>query len=313
MTPATAVMDQIADRFEATNIFDRAVCLSLELRRLGTKRKMNVRDLQPGVTTDDELIHVSKDILDSEALDAIKKHDGAIRRYLEAKVSGPALFRSGVYMISYDLTVEVDRELTARLTEREEVLIPAFMAEYVDCQNEAKRRLGPHFSAADYPDRDTVRAQFGAQVRYFTLGDPKGLERISPEIFEREKAKAADQWATVLEESRNVLRAEMAELVDHMIDRLQPDATGKKKRFNASTIENLDEFLKSFSARNIADDADLTRVVEEARAALKGVTPERIRDYRSVRQDVRGKFEAVKAEMDRLVVVAGARRGYDLD
>src|SRR6266498_2940697 len=92
-------------------IFERATYLSLELRRLGTKRKMNVDDLKPNVESDAEMIHVSKDLLNAPELDAIRKHDSAIHRWLETKVNGPALFRSGVYMISYELLGPVDDEL----------------------------------------------------------------------------------------------------------------------------------------------------------------------------------------------------------
>ncbi len=305
---ATAILDAATP---AATIFERAACLSLELRRLGTKRKMNVGDLKPGVESDAEMIHVSKDLLDAPELDAIRKHDGAIRRWLETKVSGPALFRSGVYMISYELLGPVDDELRARLDERARVLVPEFLGVYDRSVDEARRRLGPHFRAEEYPTVERVRETFGAEVRYFTLGAPSGLERIRGDIFAREQEKAASQWQSVLDESRNVLRAEVAELVDHMVDRLTPDASGKGKRFNASLVENLDEFLSNFKARDIADDAELQRVVDEARALLAGVTPRALRNSRAVRDATRARFTEVKTQLDRLVVTGG--RSYNLD
>ena len=148
-------------------------------------------------------------------------------------------------------------------------------------------------------------------MKYFSLGAPTGLEKIRADIFEREQEKAAAQWTAVLEESRNVLRAEMAELVDHMVERLEPGPDGKGKRFNSSLVENLDEFLTVFSKRNIADDAALQEVVEQARKALAGVTPKQLRESRSVREATRARFEEVKAKLSRLVVVGA--RGYNLD
>lgn len=296
---------------EKTNIFDRAVCLSLRLERLGTNRKMSIAELKPQTVTDAEMVNVSKKMLISEELDAIKKHDGAIRRWLETKVSGPALFRSGVYMLGYDMVAEVDRELQARLKERTETLIPRFLDRYNESVKEAQRRLGPLFRAEDYPTRDRVREEFSDEVRYFTLGEAQGLSRINAEIFEREKEKNAQQWASVLDESRAVLRAEVSELVDHMVERLTPDESGKKKRFNSTLVENLDGFLKDFAARDIANDTELQRVVDEARKALAGVTADDLRGSRAVREAARARFTEVKATLDKMVT--GKGRAYNLD
>lgn len=312
MTPATATLDALNLDRQDSNIFERAVCLSLELRRLGTKRKMSVSELQPGVPTDLDLIHASKDLLTSPELDAIKQHDGAIRRWLEGKVSGPALFRTGVYMLSIDLVGPVDAELCERLTERSEKLIPAFVAVYEASVAEARRRLGAHFRAEEYPDPSAVAGAFSAQVRYFTLGSPAGLERIAGDIFEREQAKAAEQWAEVLEASRAVLRGELSELVGAMVDRLTPGADGKTRRFAASTVENLDQFFELFSARNIANDGELQTIVQQARAAMAGVNVKDLRESRLVRNATRERFAEVRASIERLNVTAGAR-SYNLE
>jgi hypothetical protein len=301
----------VMDRIDRPNIFDRAVCLSLELHRLGTNRKMNVADLKPGVETDAHSIRVSKALLAAPELDAIKKADGELRRYLASKTSGPALFRNGVYMLAYAMVDEVDREVTTRLLTRANTLVPAFLDVYDQRVEDARRRLGVHFKAEEYPDKSTVAATFSAGVRYFTLGSPEGLEKIRADIFEREEQKAAAQWAEVLDESRNVLRMELAELVSHMVDRLQPDPSGKTKRFNSSLIENLDAFLADFAKRNIADDAELQAIVTEARGALTGITPKRLRESAYSREQVREKFTAVKVRLD-ASVLCGARM-YDLD
>lgn len=293
------------------SIFDRAVCLSLSLHRLGTQRKMKVAELQPGVETNADMVRVSKKLLDAPELDAIKRHDSGIRRWLETKVSGPALFRSGVYMIACELVGEVDAELQTRLDDRANILVPSFLGVYDNAVTDARRSLGVHFRAEQYPTRDAVAATFSSEFRYFTLGSPQGLERIRADIFEREGQKAAAQWSEVLEESRNVLRAEFSELVTHMVERLEPGAEGKTKRFNASTIDNLDDFLSTFAARNIADDAALQAIVSQAREALKGVRPETIRNSRSARDMARERFTEVKAEMERTIVVGG--RKYDLE
>ncbi|MET0742986.1 MAG: hypothetical protein ABWY78_06410 [Microvirga sp.] len=305
MTPATASLPELSQTVESSSIFDRAVCLSVELRKLGTKRKVRTSELRAAADFQADMIHVSKDLIESESLDAIRKHDGSIRAYLESKTSGPALFRTGVYMLSYNMAPEVDDWLTAALAHRANVLIPAFLDAYEADIAAARLKLGDLFNTLEYASPDSVRDAFGASVRYFTLGSPAGMERIRADIFRREEEKAADQWRAVMDESRAVLRAELAELVSHMVERLEPSEDGKKKRFNASTVENLDEFLRDFGKRAIADDPDLQAIVTQAREALSGVSVSRIRDSWRERRDIRAKFEEVKTKLDALVVTGG--------
>lgn len=309
MSAATAILERTDA--ENSNVFDRAVCLAVTFRRLGVRRRLSLSDLKPGVEASPDLVSASKKLFNAPELDAIAQHDGATRRYLESKVSGPALFKNGVYMLSYQILPEVDDELQTRLKEREDVLVPRLLAKWDSIQEEAKRALGPLYRAEQYPTRDEVARAFSVSTRYFTLGAPTQLESIRADIFEREGDKARAMWASVLDESRAVLRAEMGELVSHMVDRLTPDASGKGKRFSASTVENLDAFLSDFAKRDIANDRELQAVVEEARAALQGMSPKRLRESEVSREAVAAKFGEIKTRLDRLVVVGG--RCYDLD
>jgi hypothetical protein len=104
-----------------------------------------------------------------------------------------------------------------------------------------------------------------------------------------------------------VLRVECAELVDHMVTVLEPDATGKTKRFHASTVEKLDAFLVDFGKRNIANDTELQQLVDDAREALQGITPQRLRDSRNIREGTRANFTRIREQLSR-VIVTGARR-----
>lgn len=296
---------------ETSTVFDRAVCLSLQLHRWGITRKVKTADLRPGVEVDADMVRTSKRLIESEEYDAIRQADGALRRYLETRTSGPALFRNGVYMLSYGVLEEVDAEIEKRLSERRNVLVPRFLDKLDAAIEGARKKLGELFHAEEYPDRLEVETAFSASTKYFTLGSPEGLEKISADIFRREQAKAESQWRSVLEESRDVLRLEMAGLVGHLVDRLTPDEQGRKKRFEATTVEKLDDFLRNFSRRTIADDPELKAIVEEARAALAGKTPERLRDNKFERAEVAGQFEQLRTRLDALTVSAG--RAYNLD
>ena len=63
----------------------------------------------------------------------------------------------------------------------------------------------------------------------------------------------------------------MAELVQHLVERLQPGADGKPKVFRDSLVRGMEEWLSDFSARNLAQDGELSSLVERARELLHPV------------------------------------------
>lgn len=292
---------------EVENIFEKAICLSLELCRLGTSRKVNVGELKPQANVESSAVRVSKKLLEAEELQAIARADGELRRYLESRTSGPALFRTGVYMLSYEILEEVDAELQKRLKERAEQLVPAFVDVYDRAVEDARVRLGDLFRAEDYDTKEEVEAEFTARYKFFAMAEPAALERVNADIFERERQKAEAQWATVLEASNAALMEEFQGLVDHLVERLQPEPDGKKKRFNATLVENLSEFLTTFKKRNIGNAAELQALVEEAEKAMQGITPQRLRDNRFARTDTAAAFAKIKASVDTLVEKAPRR------
>src|SRR5882724_7232318 len=92
------------------NIFDKAMLLSVELHRLGTRKKVK----SGAVTTDAdaEMIHVSKDLLESKTYEDIVSLDGEIRQYVTSRAL-PGPFRAGVYLLPNAAVQEVDRKLEA--------------------------------------------------------------------------------------------------------------------------------------------------------------------------------------------------------
>ena len=97
---------------------------------------------------------------------------------------------------------------------------------------------------------------------------PATLKAVSGEIFVREREKAAKAWKETLEQWKALLRTGMADLVNHMVDRLSMNADGKPRVFRDSLVTDLREFLGTFDARNVANDGELAALAEKARAIL---------------------------------------------
>jgi len=279
-----------------------AVCLNLTLRKLGLNRKIDSRNLK--VDMDARMLKASKLLLDCPEMERIVSFDGEVRKFLE-RLCLPSLFKKGIYLLPYALVERVREGLRNYSLERN-VLVKAFVEAYPSRVKQAMELLGGHFNVGDYPPPGAVGSYFSLTYRLMDITAPDGLKDVNVEAFEEAKRAAESAWKEALEEARSVLRSMMKELVDHMVERLGYDGT-KPKVFRDSLVANMEDFLSTFSARNIASDEELQALVKKAKKAVGGVAPEMLRDDRVTRDYVRDKLGEVKAQLDTMVVERPSR------
>lgn len=311
-TPAAAAGTEATttSASDARSMLDRAIVLQLELSRLGVRRKVNSGAIS--TDADKELIHVSKEIIESEELQAIARFDGDLRKFIASRASGPAfLNRGGFHLLALAMVESTDDEITRRLASRAD-LVTRFVQVYEQRADQTRARLGSLAADVEYPSVDRVLRSFGARVRYLAFDTPASLQGIKREIFDREREKAAGEWAEALDECRGVLRAAFADLVDHLADRLTPDPeSGKKRIFKDSLVRNFAEFAQTFSARNIADDQQLAALVDRAAAVMAGLDAKDLRTDDALRASVAASMREIKANADAMVIDAPTRRYSD--
>ncbi len=165
-----------------------------------------------------------------------------------------------------------------------------------------RQRLRSQFDSSNYPTADQVRVAFGVEWSYFTMGTPDQLSGLNRAIWEREKAKAERQWGEASQQIQRLLRASMAELVAHMVDRLKPGPDGKRKVFRDSTIANLRDFLQTFPARNVTNDGELAALVKRASGLLSGINAQVLRDSDLLRDSVQRDMTRVKTDLDTMLI-----------
>lgn len=303
-------------------LFDRAVILSVTLRRPGTRRKASTSLIevvptttedtsaspdvpQPSPTTDKSLLHLTKDILDSEELRAIQRQDGLIRDYL-GRLGLPSPLKHGCYLIPIDLVETVEAKLGELFAQRKS-LVQTFISTYPEKRTQAASRLGPLFDPRDYPSVERLMEAFEVSTQYLTFGIPGSLRSISPSLLKREEEKAKQRIAAVEDEIVQVLRLSLKELVDHMVERLQPGPDGKPKVFRNTLMTNMQEFLETFKARNLTDDQDLEALVEQAKGILASVDAATLRTSDATRNHVQAQMTQIKQSLDGLIVARPTR------
>jgi len=281
------------------NPFDHAVCLSVTLRRFGTQRQVPAAAVE--TDADRRLLHLSKTILDCQALQAIGQLDTAIRRYLQSRCLVNVLFRPGLYLLPEALIPEVDTRLQQFADQRAQ-LVDTLCAGYASEQEQIRIALGSLYDPLDYPAPEAFRACFGMDLQYLTVSVPRLLERVSQQLFAREEDKARTQITEVAERIEEALLAGLKETIDHLVDRLTPGPDGKPKTFRASLLAHAQDFFTVFKERNLTGRLDLNDLAERAQQVLAGVEPQALRTSDALRTLVEKGFREIQSQLDAAII-----------
>ena len=306
-----------------TRLLEKAVVLSVSFHLLGRQRKVDSRRievkaaddepvritsnnglLQPTATErirqpDPKSINVTKRLFEGDEYRAITTLDSQIKTYLATKCL-PFPMRVGMYLLPIALIHEVDAKIEAYAELREE-LVDQFLAVYPSLLDQAREKLGDLFDEADYSPPDVAETKFGFRTQYVNLGLPGHLKDIDKAMFERERQKAERYWSEATEDIRLALREGMLELVDHAVTQLTGKADGKKRAIRDGFAERIQDFLATFNARNLTNDAELQAIVEQAKFIFGERTDEELRNSPSARTSIRMGFEDVRESLNKMI------------
>jgi hypothetical protein len=305
---STEVLDWKAP-VDGGELFAGAIALRFKLSKLGLSRKV----ASDSITTDAdrELVRVGKDILESEAYDAIVKADHDMRAWVAARSIPCPVFESGAYLVKLTAYPMVSKGVREYRDVTRPALVELFIDDYQRARADGLKRLGSLASSRDYPEPYKVREAFSVKARWFELGAPGALKSVADGEFQAEADRMRAEFAEARAEGRRVIRAEMAAIVDRFVDRMTPGADGQKKRFTGTITANAQEFAELFSFRDMSDDRELGALVERMRGLLSGVDPEILRTDDRARAVVAEGFSRLKSEIEPLIKVAGRVYGDD--
>jgi hypothetical protein len=286
-------------------IMDRAVLLALTIRRFGISKKAPISELQ--TDADKKMLRLSKHLLESKEYDAIVQCDSKLAAALR-NLALPSMFKAGIYCIPLALLDKVDSMILQYSEVDRPALVDAFCTVYQEQADSGMDRLRSLGDINNYPPAEYVHTRFGVEYRYVSTSVPEKLRQINAEMFAREAQKAQLEVASMTNEIRDLLRASMRDLLGHAAERLQPGVDGKSKKFHDSLVSNIREFLSTFQARNITDDADLAAICGEVDALMDGLNVEDLRSDASMRGQVQVAFSGYAAALDTMVVDRPSRK-----
>ncbi len=165
---------------------------------------------------------------------------------------------------------------------------------------DARERLGSLFNVTDYPA--SLDGLFAVEWDFPSVEPPEYLLRLNPHLFEQERQRVAERFDEAVRLAEEAFLAEFARLVSHLCERLGGAEDGKPKVFRDTAVANLTEFFGRFRTLSLGSDAELGRLVEQARAVVAGVAPGELRTSESLRQRVATQLSGVQSVLDGLLV-----------
>lgn len=260
---------------------------------------------------------------------AIVAFDNGTRQFMR-QVALPARMLSGSYLVPVTLIEKVYDRLGERAIERS-ILVGAFVAAYPAIVADAVVRLKDAFDTKMFPGSfrgpdgavqlddqagGAVRAAFSMDYTLEVADKEAGIraagDALSPAFVERELRKAKEAGEAMLNDVRDGMRLGLADLVENAVEMLKPGEgeDGKRKAFRGERLVKIQEFLRTFQAKDVAGDTDLQAVVAKARAVLDGVSVDELREAKdkSPREAIGKALAGIQAELAPMVVNAGANK-----
>jgi hypothetical protein len=282
----------------------KTICLALKFGSFGNSKGAPLALAE--INADKALLSLTKRLLDSPELTAIQKFDRDVAWSIR-RLAFNSLFKGGVYLIPLSMVPTTDQILKAAMESRK-LLVDAAVEAYPIRVTETKARLADAADDRDYPSIERFRAAFHMEYSYITFETPTKLKAISAALFQQETLKAQARLESVAVECQQTMRAGLLSLVEHLHDRLTPDATGKQKRLHTTTITQLSEFLDIFTLKNVTDDDQLASIVAQAKDLMEGVDHTTLKSSDILRAKMLEGLESVKSALDPLIVDKANRR-----
>lgn len=281
------------------SLAETTVVLRLKCGLPSQQKKADSDEVIDKEATDPEIVRVTKKLFDGcPEFEAVATAMGKAKAFVRSRSVKSAAMKDGYYRLPLALVEPTDTYLGEYWDNVMTPLIDAFMARYPEIVALAEERLGKLAEQADFAPESLVRSRFKMSKAYVTMETPDNLKTISNAFFDRERKRAAAEVDSEMADIRDGLRLGMSTLVDRMVDRLTPEADGKKRTFRNSLVENMREFLDLFDAKNVTSDVELAKLTAKARAILAGgIDADSLRKDESLRDKVRTSLESVQTQL----------------
>lgn len=285
-----------------TDLFKNTCALTVTFRQWGNRRKGNLA--QVDTDADKSRLKLTKELITAKEYDEIQTFLNETRGWIMSRTMPFLGFKKGIYLAKVDFVPEVEKELPKRI-ETLTAMIDRLVYVFPEKVNEAREKLNGQFDYKDYPKAEDLYSYFGIEWNWIAFQVP---ENLPAELRAAEEKKLAAKFEECEQEITLALREGFKQLMDHCVEKLKVEPNGKPKIFRDSLIGNVLEFIDTFKARNLTNDADLEILVDKAKSLVQGIKPEDLRKDMTLRDKMAKQFKEVQGELDKMIVEMPSRK-----
>jgi len=232
-----------------------------------------------------------KQILPEEALEAIKKLEGEIRKYYYAKTF--AWTDEGARILPSDLYMEFTDKMRG-FTRKFDPLVDAFIDKLDDYIEAQRKSLKGMFKLDDYPSKDEIRGKFKFKTSFLPF--PNGADfRVN--IADQEMAALKVRIESDIEQAQKNARNDLWQRLAVPLQTMAKSLGNPDGKVYTTVVGNVIEIVDQIPALNITGDQNLERIRAQVKADLCHVSVKSLRKNPSQRRDTAQKANDILATM----------------
>ena len=267
-----------------------------------TGRKLDKRasqDVTASNHADKGVANVHKKLLgDCAELDAVQKFTANARNTHYAMTMPWS--DTGLRLLPTTQYFKYTQEMTALQTEYQR-LVQNFLDAYSwEIQN-AQLKLGDLFNSDEYPTADSLTSKFRFKMNYMPLPDA-GDWRVSigDETASALRSQYEGYYATQLQSAMGDVWRRAHDALTKMSERLDYADNNTRKVFRDSLVSNVTDMIELLGACNVTGDPVMTRAQRDLDDAMRGITPDALREDVYLRAETKRRVDEVRKTIDNL-------------
>lgn len=267
-----------------------------------TGRKLDKRasqDVTSQNNADKGVANVHKKLLgDCAELDAVQKFTANARNVHYACTMPWS--DTGLRLLPTTQYFKYHQEMTALQSEYQR-LVQAFLDAYSwEIQN-AQLKLGDLFNADEYPSADSLTSKFRFKMNYMPLPDSNDWRvSIGDETESALRSQYEGYYATQLQAAMGDVWRRAHDALTKMSERLDYADDMTRKVFRDSLVSNVTDIIELLGACNVTGDPVMATAQRDLDEAMRGITPDALREDPYLRAETRRKVNEVRKTIDNL-------------
>ena len=282
-----------------TNIATPSISTSAMLVELnislwtGRKFDKNVSqeiDTQKNATTRAGNYH-KKLFADEPKFEAITKMAGTIRtqHYYQTMPWSD----SGLRLLTTPLFFEYNKKMTEGEAEFYR-LVSEFMDDYDNMIARAHTKLGTLFNPEDYPTQDEVRSKYNFRLKYSPVPEVGDFRvDVGHEALAQLNTSYADYYQEQLNNAYKDVWTRTYDALKNMSEKLAGD---NKQIFRDTLVTNVTGIVDLLDKFNVTGDDNMRKAKLKISDALRGITPDALREDDYLRHDTKRKVDDLLKE-----------------